>query len=88
MATSLHTSTHNSSRGMTIAEAAAWAGVSRACYDAARLRGDYPQPTLPGRRIDRVLLEQCMNRLSNITPQSDPEDPLSAWERKRHARQA
>lgn len=77
-----------SPRGLTIAEAAAWAGVSRACYDAARLRGDYPQPTLPGRRVDRVLLEQCMDRLSNIKPQSDLEDPLSAWERKRHARQA
>lgn len=77
-----------SPRGLTIAEAAAWAGVSRACYDAARLRGDYPQPTLPGRRVDRVLLEQCMDRLSNIKPPSDIEDPLSAWERKRHARQA
>lgn len=77
-----------SPRGLTIAEAAAWAGVSRACYDAARVRGDYPEPTLPGRRIDRVLLEQCMDRLSKIMAQSDPEDPLSAWERGRHARQA
>lgn len=77
-----------SPRGLTIAEAAAWAGVSRACYDAARLRGDYPQPTLPGRRVDRVLLEQCMDRLSNITPQKDSDDPLTAWERKRHARRA
>lgn len=77
-----------SPRGLTIGEAAAWAGVSRACYDAARLRGDYPQPTLPGRRIDLVLLEQCMDRLSKIERQSDLEDPLSAWERERHARQA
>lgn len=64
------------------------AGVSETKFASARANGDYPQPTLPGGRIDRVLLEQAMDRLSGIQGQVERDDPLSAWERKRNARTA
>ncbi|NBB63352.1 hypothetical protein GVN18_29210 [Pseudomonas sp. ODNR1LW] len=75
-------------RGLTLAQAAAMAGLSEGRFAVARAKGDYPNPTLPGRRIDRVLLEQAMDRLSGIVSAEEEQDPLAAWESKRRARQA
>lgn len=75
-------------RGITVAQAAAMVGLSESRFAEARMRGDYPNPTLPGGRIDRVLLERAMDRLSGIYPLDAPTDPLSAWEQKRNARTA
>lgn len=77
-----------SQRGLTITQAALLAGLSEAAFASARSRGDYPCPTLPGGRIDRVLLERAMDRLSGLHSSEAPLDPLSAWERKRSARSA
>lgn len=75
-------------RGLTISQAAALAGLGEATFATARARGEYPNPTLPGGRIDRVLLEQAMDRLSGILTEAEVADPLSAWESKRNARRA
>lgn len=75
-------------RGLTIAQAAAVAGLGEASFAAARARGEYPNPTLPGGRIDRVLLEQAMDRLSGIVTEAEVADPLSVWEGRRNARGA
>lgn len=75
-------------RGLTIAQAAALAGLSEGTFATARARGDYPNPTLPGGRIDRVLLEKAMDRLSGIMTELDAIDPLTRWESKRNARRA
>lgn len=75
-------------RGLSIGQAAALSGLSEAAFATARVRGDYPNPTLPGGRIDRVLLEQAMDRLSGILTETEVADPLSAWESKRNARRA
>lgn len=75
-------------RGLTVAQAAALVGLSESRFAAARTRGDYPDPTLSGGRIDRVLLDQAMDRMSGIRTFETPLDPLSAWERKRSARTA
>lgn len=75
-------------RGLTICQAAAVAGLSRGAFAVARARGDYPNPTLPGGRIDRVLLERAMDRLSGLATDGDVADPLAAWEYARSARRA
>lgn len=77
-----------SQRGLTITQAATLAGLSEAAFASARSRGDYPSPTLPGGRIDRVLLERAMDRMSGLHSFDVPLDPLSAWEQKRSARTA
>lgn len=64
------------------------AGLSEAAFASARSRGDYPGPTLAGGRIDRILLERAMDRMSGLHSVDAPLDPLSAWERKRSARTA
>ena len=53
-------------RGLTLEQAAALAGLSKSGYKKARKMGDYPGPTLPGKRYDRCLLEDAMDRLSKI----------------------
>lgn len=75
-------------RGLTLAEAAELVGLSAGRFAVARAKGEYPKPTLPGGRIDRVLLEKTMDRLSGIVSAEEEQDPLAAWERKRRARQA
>lgn len=72
-------------RGMTITQAAAHVGLSVSAYAAARARGEYPGPTLPGGRIDRILLERAMDRMSGIQHQRAV-DPLIAWEEHKNAR--
>lgn len=74
-------------RALTRAEAAAIAGLSPGAFATAVARGLYPQPTLPGQRIDRKLLELAMDRLSGLADNYE-DDPLSAWEARRHAREA
>jgi hypothetical protein len=49
-------------RGLTRDAAAAYAGLSPAAFDKARLEQKYPGPTLPGGRYDLVLLQLAMNR--------------------------
>ncbi len=75
-------------RGLTIAQAAAFAGLSEGAFNTARARGEYPNPTLAGGRIDLKLLERAMDRLSGILTESDIGDPLADWERKHGARHA
>ena len=75
-------------RGLTVSQAAALAGLSEGTFATARARGDYPNPTLPGGRIDRVLLEQAMDRLSGLLTEREVNDPLTTWESKRNARRA
>lgn len=73
-------------RGLTVSQAAALAGLREAAFATARARGDYPNPTLPGGRIDRMLMEQAMDRLSGLLTESEVADPLGNWLQGRHAR--
>lgn len=75
-------------RGLTISQAAALAGLREAAFATARARGDYPNPTLPGGRIDRMLMEQAMDRLSGILTEAEVVDPLNRWLEGRDARRA
>ncbi len=72
-------------RGLTITQAAAFAGLSTGAFNAARTNGVYPGPTLSGKRIDLKLLEQHMDRLSGLSHDHASPDPLAEWERKRRA---
>src|ERR1700682_1851758 len=47
-------------RGLTREAAAAYAGLSPAAFDKARLDQKYPGPTLPGGRYDLVLMQVAM----------------------------
>jgi hypothetical protein len=53
-------------RGLSRTEAASYVGLGLSGFDAARREGKYPNPTLPGGRYDRRLLDEVMNRLSGI----------------------
>jgi len=70
-------------RGLTREAAAAFVGLAKTSFDAARARGEYPDPTLPGGRYDRVVLEAAMNRLSGLVDEDDITKPLDAWRAKR-----
>ena len=71
-------------RGMTGKEAAQFYGLSLSAFYKARKEGKIPRPTLPGRRYDRVLLENEMNRLSGIDS-AVPANPLDEWRLRRGA---
>jgi hypothetical protein len=75
---------HVTSRGLTRREAAAFVGLPLATFDKARRDGKYPGPTLPGRRYDRVALEQAMDRMSGTEGRAD--NALDEWRRQRGAR--
>jgi hypothetical protein len=62
-------------------EAAYFYGLSRSAFQKARQEGRIPRPTLPGKRYDRVLLEQQMNKLSGLGENNST--PLDEW-RKHH----
>jgi hypothetical protein len=47
-------------------------------YNKGRQMGDYPGPTLPGRRYDIRLLQAAMDRLSGIQG-NDGSTPLEQW---------
>ena len=69
-------------RGLTIEQAAKFAGLSRPRFKQACDAGDYPRPTLPGGRIDMKKLEKAMDRLSGISS-GDEVDALTEWELRR-----
>ena len=73
-------------RGLSRMEAAAYAGVSPSAFSLARREGKYPNPTLPGGRYDRPLLDQAMDRLSGIVSKSDVMSPLDSWRGSRDPR--
>lgn len=72
-------------RGITRKEAAAFVGLSPSAFDAARARGEYPGPTLAGRRYDKKLLDRALDRLSGIADGALPTD-LDTWRARRAAR--
>lgn len=72
-------------RGLSRTEAAAYVGLSPSAFSEARKKRIYPNPTLPGGRYDRRLLDQAMNRLSGINSESDATTPLEAWRRQHGA---
>jgi hypothetical protein len=53
-------------RGLTLEQAAAFVSLSPSGFKKRQQMGDYPGPTLPGKRYDLRLLEAAMDRLSNI----------------------
>ena len=70
-------------RGLTLEQAAALVGLSKSGYRQRQKMGDYPGPTLPGKRYDRCLLEEAMDRLSNIRKASEASSPLDNWRASR-----
>jgi hypothetical protein len=72
-------------RGLTEAEAAEYVGLTIRSLRIALREGQYSPPSLPRGRFDRKLLEQEMDRHSGLS-NSQPEDALAAWERRRDAR--
>ena len=69
-------------RGLTIEQAAKFAGLSRPRFKKACEAGEYPRATLPGGRIDMKKLEQAMDRLSGISSGNE-NDALAEWELRR-----
>ena len=53
-------------RGLSRIEAAAYVGLSPSAFSAARREGKYPNPTLPGGRYDRALVDQAMDKHSGM----------------------
>jgi hypothetical protein len=73
-----------SPRGLTLEQAATLVGLSKSGYSKRRQMGDYPGPTLPGKRYDRNLLEAAMDRLSGIRNEGEqPSNPLDDWRASR-----
>jgi hypothetical protein len=66
-------------RGLTLAQAATFVGLSASGFKKRQQVGDYPRPTLPGKRYDRRLLEAAMDRLSDIRKEGDDLSPLDEW---------
>jgi hypothetical protein len=66
-------------RGLSRTQAAAYVGLSPSAFDAARRAGIYPNPTLPGGRYDRQLLDEVMSRLSGIALKSEGVSALDWW---------
>jgi hypothetical protein len=74
-----------SPRGLTLDQAAAFVGLTKSGYNKRRRMGDYPAPTLPGKRYDLRLLEAAMDRLSDIRKESEVSTPLDNWRETRRA---
>jgi len=53
-------------RGLTLEQVAKFVGLSKSGYKNHQRVGDYPAPTLPGKRYDLRLVESTMDRLSHI----------------------
>jgi hypothetical protein len=70
-------------RGLTLEQAAAFVCLSKSAYRKARKIGDYPGPTLPGKRYDQRLLEAAMDRLSGIGKEHEASTPLDDWRANR-----
>jgi hypothetical protein len=67
------------SRGLDRRRAAELVGLSPSGYDQARREGKYPGPTLPGKKYDRKLIEQAMNRWSGLDEKQTPASALDRW---------
>jgi hypothetical protein len=67
----------SASRGITGKEAANLYGLSTSGFYKERRAGRIPDPTLPGKRYDRMLLEREMNKLSGIVEYES--NPLDDW---------
>jgi len=74
-------------RGLNRRQAAGYAGLAIATFDLYRRRGLLPAATLPGKRYDRLLLDQAMDELSGIA-KGGATAPLQEWRRSRGARQS
>jgi hypothetical protein len=74
-----------SPRGLTLEQAAAFVGLSKSGYNKRKRMGDYPGPTLPGKRYDLRLLEVAMDRLSDIRNEGEASTPLDNWRETRRA---
>jgi hypothetical protein len=72
-------------RGLTLEQAAAFVGLSPSGFKKRQQMGDYPGPTLPGKRYDLRLLEAAMDRLSDLRKQGEALTPLDAWRASRGA---
>lgn len=72
-------------RGLSRREAAYFAGLSPTAFDRARRQGKYPDPTLPGGRYDRILLEGVMDRHSGIKGSEESVSALDKWRADRAA---
>jgi hypothetical protein len=70
-------------RGLTLRQAAVLVGLSESGYRKRKRMGDYPGPTLPGKRYDRRLLEAAMDRLSGIQKEGNAPTPLDDWRASR-----
>ena len=73
-------------RGLSRHEAAAFVGLSPTAFDNARREGKYPNPTLPGKRYDRSLLEKAMDNLSGLATDSI-QPALDKWRTSRGSRE-
>jgi hypothetical protein len=69
-------------RGLTLDQAATFVGLSASGFKKRQKIGDYPMPTLPGKRYDLRLLETAMDRMSDIQTASEL-SPLEAWKASR-----
>ncbi len=58
-------------RGLTKEQAADYCGVSYETYRQALRKGLVPDATLPGKKVDKVLLDQYLDKMSNITANDD-----------------
>jgi hypothetical protein len=70
-------------RGLTLKEAASLAGISINTFKKAQKQGKFPGPTLPGKRYDRRLLQDAMDRLSGINDRQTL-TPLDRWRASRN----
>ena len=71
-------------RGLTLEHAATFVGLSKSRFKNRQQMGDYPGPTLPGKRYDLRLLEAAMDRLSDIrkavAEASQADATLNPWD--------
>ena len=79
-------------RGLSRDAAAAYVGLCTRSFDQARKRGEFPDPTLPGKRFDRILLDRAVDKLSGLAQSSgttaDPEDAFRQWKERRDGARA
>lgn len=83
--TSPASSAANQPRGLDRHAAAAFVGLSPTAFDKARKDKKYPDPTLPGGRYDRSLLERVLDRYSGIKGSEEPISALDEWRAARDA---
>jgi hypothetical protein len=75
-------------RALTHKQAAEYCGLSVAGFDTYRWRGLLPEPTLPGKRYDVVLIDRAMDKLSGVGEEAELMSPLEMWRQARGARES